>query len=348
MTAQTINTISEFLLQAGTEYRVYDMGRGIEAVDAQLFMNLENNLLPVPCPRAGYAWFGLVFWNKSLSHEQYIWFVKLPIDERSLIVQAARNQFLETVVEALGRELENTNAKGAQLPENPYVFTPSQQQLADFNALIRKELLLSARLGLSKAIAYIKSPSIQTWEDLALQDIADLAVNIDRKDIEHAIHKNLTSLPVQVLTALCSSFENIEIDTVLSDKLISLFEGARYAEIQHMALRGLKRSKNSQQVTQFLHELIERGHPDTECLVIIAGRHYRLLAQESLLRSYLLKVIEHDSSYELFKGIYSDLVQVPDTRFALLTLMRQNDLPTPLSEAIASLYASVTNLKSAS
>jgi hypothetical protein len=348
MTSQTINTISEFLLQAGTEYRVYDMGRGIEAIDSQHFLNLENNLSPVPCPRAGHAWYGIVFWNKQLSHEQYIWFVKLPIDERSLLIQAARNQFLECVVKALGQELENTREKGAQLPENPYVFTPSQQQLADFNAIIRKELMLSARLGLSKAIAYIKAPAVQKWEDLALQDIADLAVHLDRKDIEFAIHHNLMHLPVQVLTALCSSFENIEIDAVLTDKLITLFENAKYAEVQHMALRGLKLSTNKDLVSQFLNDLLSEGQPDTECLVIIAGRHYGLLAQEELLITYLLKVIETDESFQLFKGIYSDLVQVPETRFALLSLMRKADLPKPLSLAVASLYEGMADLKSAS
>jgi hypothetical protein len=348
MTAQTINTISEFLLQAGTEYRVYDMGRGIEKLENQTFIDLENNLMPVPCPRAGFAWYGLVFWNKQLSHEQYIWFVKIPIDERSLLSQAARNQFLEAVVTALGSQLEKTKEKGAQLPENPYIFTPSQQQLADFNALIRKELMLSARLGLSKAVAYIKAPSVLPWEELALQDIADLAVHIERKDIEQALHSNLEKLPVQVLTALCSSFENISIDAALTDKLIQLFENAEFAEIQHMVLRGLKNSTASDIVKQFFHELITQGKPDVECLVIIAGRHFRLLTDDSLLVDYLSKVIDIDTTLQLFRGIYADLVQVPETRFALLSLMRRSDLPEPLAKAIAALYEGLNSLKSAS
>ncbi|MDT0582723.1 DUF3549 family protein [Brumicola blandensis] len=348
MTAQTINTIREFLLQAGTEYRVYDMGRGIEKLDNQTFVDLENNLMPVPCPRAGQAWFGVVFWNKQLSHEQYIWFVKIPIDERSLLSQAARNQFLEAVVTALGNNLERTKETGAQLPDNPYIFTPSQQQLADFNALIRKELLLSARLGLSKAVAYLKAPSVLPWEELALQDIADLAVHIERKDIEQALHNNLDKLPFQVLTALCSSFENIRIDAALTDRLIQLFENAEFAEIQHMVLRGLKNSIARDLVKQFLHELIAQGEPDVECLVIIAGRHFRQLSDDSLLVDYLVKVIESDPALQLFRGIYTDLVQVPETRFALLSLMRRNDLPEPLAQAIATLYENASMLKSAS
>ena len=85
-----------------------------------------------------------------------------------------------------------------------------------------------------------------------------------------------------------------------------------------------------------------------ECLVIIAGRHFRQLSDDSLLVDYLLKVIESDPALQLFRGIYTDLVQVPETRFALLSLMRRNDLPEPLAKAIATLYEGASNLKSAS
>lgn len=348
MTAQTIDTISEFMLHAGTDYRIYDMGRGIEHMPAQKFIDLENNLLPVPCPRAGHAWFGIVFWNKTLSHEQYIWFVKIPIDERSLLMQAARNQFLELVVSALGSELQNNASKGGKLPENPFIFTPSQQQLADFNAIIRRDLLLSARLGLSKALAYIKDPSSLPWEELALQDISDVAAHIKRKDILHALNRNLASMPVQVLTALCSSFENVSFDDELTEKLIALFGAAQYAEVQHMVLRGLKGSRSKSTVAEFIQQLLQNGQPDAECLVIIAGRHFRLLNDETLLMQFFEKVIEIDPSYQLFRGIYTDLVQVPDTRMGILTLMRNPNLPALISNAISHLYQEVSSLKSAS
>ncbi|MFT5276747.1 MAG: hypothetical protein ACI97K_001692 [Glaciecola sp.] len=348
MTEHTINTISEFMLHAGTQYRVYDMGRGIELIDSQKFNDIESNLIPVPRPRAGFAWFGIVFWNAQLSHEQYIWFVKLPIDERSLIVQAARNQFLETVITALGSELEKSAEKGGQLPENPFIFVPSQQQLADINAMIRRDLILPARLGLDKAIAYLKNPKTTNWQDLALQDISDLAAHIKRKDIAHAVNKNLAQLPVQVLTALCSSFENNVYGQELTSSLIQLYQSAAHAEIQHMVLRGLKGSDCEDQVRGFLFDLLQAGQPDVECLVVIAGRHFSLLNDERLLVVYLTKLIELDASYQLFKGVYTDLVQVPETRIGLLTLMHKSDLPKPIARGFASLYQQVSPSMSAS
>jgi hypothetical protein len=346
MTSHTIDTISEFMLHAGTDYRVYDMGRGIESMNTQTFLDLESNKLPVPCPRAGQAWFAIVFWNKNLSQEQYIWFVKLPIDERSLLVQAARNQFLEAVVNALGSQLEKSEEKGGQLPENPFIFTPSQQQLADINAIIRRDLNLPARDSLNKAIEFVKNPDSETWQALSLQDIADLAANIDTNEIAEALKQNLALLPVQVLTALCSSFENCTFDDEFTDSLLSLYRNAEYAEVQHMILRGLKGSKSEQKVRAFIDTLLKEGEPDTECLVIIAGRHFRLLSEQSLLMAYFSKLIELDNTYQLFRGIYADLVQVPETRIGLLTLMRKQDLPADIANAIASLYQSVSPQKS--
>ncbi|AEP30564.1 DUF3549 family protein [Brumicola nitratireducens] len=346
MTAKTIDTISEFMLHAGTDYRIYDMGRGIESMDSQQFIDIEKNRLPVPCPRAGSAWYGIVFWNKNVSHEQYIWFITLPIDERSLIVQAARNQFLEAVVTALGSQLEKNEEKGGKLPENQFIFTPSQQ-LADFNAIIRRDLGLSTREGLNKAIAYVKNPTVLQWQELALQDIADLAVHIEQNDIAQAVKQNLASLPVQVLTAFCSSLENIHFNDSLTDKLIDLFATAEHAEIQHMVLRGLKGSQSSDKVSTFIKKLLNEGEPDTECLVIIAGRHFRLLNEEALLISFFNKIITIDPSGKLFRGIYADLVQVPSSRIGLLTLMRKPNLPKPIANAIAALYQQVSETKRA-
>ena len=42
MSANSINSISEFLLHAGTEYHVFDLGRRLEPTDSQTFLEIEN------------------------------------------------------------------------------------------------------------------------------------------------------------------------------------------------------------------------------------------------------------------------------------------------------------------
>mgnify|MGYP000170960803 CR=1 FL=1 len=140
MSDNAISTLSEFLLQAQTQYLVFDMGRGIRKIDNQVFFEWENQQEACAYPRQNHVWLCIVFWNEKLSHERYMWFVKLPLDEQGLIIPASRDQFLEIIVQALGKELEHSQDKQAELPENPFVFTPSQQQLADCNALISSSI----------------------------------------------------------------------------------------------------------------------------------------------------------------------------------------------------------------
>jgi hypothetical protein len=104
-----INTISEFLLQAGTDYRAFDMARGIRPLESPLFLDIESAIVPAPYPRQQHAWFGILFFNKQMSIEHYIWFVKLPLDEQGLVIGAARQQFLQIVVEAMGQSLGKQN-----------------------------------------------------------------------------------------------------------------------------------------------------------------------------------------------------------------------------------------------
>ena len=167
--SKNINTLSEFLLQAQTQYLLIDLGRGMRLINNQTFFEWENQQAPCAYPRQDHAWFCIVFWNEQVDKERYMWFIKLPVDENGLLVQASRNQFLEIIVTALGSQLEHTANEQAQLPENPYIFTPSQQQLADCNALIRRQINDNSRDN-SKAIRYMQAPSIQEWQDLSVQN----------------------------------------------------------------------------------------------------------------------------------------------------------------------------------
>ena len=51
MSANSINSISEFLLHAGTEYQVFDLGRRLEPTDSQTFLEIENGSAYAPYPR---------------------------------------------------------------------------------------------------------------------------------------------------------------------------------------------------------------------------------------------------------------------------------------------------------
>ena len=57
MTAQ-ISTLGELLTNAGTQWRVYDMGRRINKIDKQQFAQIEQTQAPTPI-----HWVVMPFWR---------------------------------------------------------------------------------------------------------------------------------------------------------------------------------------------------------------------------------------------------------------------------------------------
>ena len=343
MSQNTIDTISEFLLQAGTEYRVFDLSRGIQAIDSQTFMDYETNTQAFASPRNGHAWFGIVFWNKQLNQEHYIWFIKLPIDENSLLITAARNQFLEIVVSALGRELEHAKERQAELPENPFVFKPSQQLMADFNAVSKQTLNVKFDEKHASVRNYIKAPSVQDWRELSLQSISDFAVIAEHSDEKQALlAKNFHLLASPFLVSICTSFENIRLSQPLVEVIMNMHKSCEDEQLRSMLLRALSKQSN-EKIVELVDSLIHEPSTSVSELVVIAGRFWLYLTDANRLKLFLQACIDKDNSFKLFKGIYADLVQVHILRAQLLNLIRASDISDSMARAFAALFAEYSN-----
>lgn len=359
-TQVSINTLSEFLLQAQTQYIVIDMGRGLREIDNQLFFEWENQQAPCAYPRQEHAWFCVVFWNEQVNRERYIWFIKLPLDENGLMIQASRNQFLEIVVQALGENLQHTKDSQAQLPENPYVFVPSQQQLADCNALIRRKLNIDSTIP-AQVQAYLQAPSLaenkQIWESFTLQNMADFVVhpavannNTQRQQIDQnqqAIANNIFEYPEPLLKCILSSLETIKISKGLSDALIKFHQKCDNLGLKSLTLRALSFCPDTN-CKDYLAQLILAQATqsddsqiislDFESLVVIAGRYWTMLSDKELLQAFMQQVCELDKEFLLFKALYSDLVNVPSLREKMLAFIRNEQRGKLLDAAIGSLF----------
>ena len=126
-----IETLSQLLQLSDSQYRIYDIGRKIEKISKEQFEKVELNQIPYPTPSQGHAIIAITFWQKQ-SPQPYLWLLKLPLDERGLLNQGARNHFIAIVVEALGSDLtkDPTEQQQELLNSNPYLYTPAQYKLA--------------------------------------------------------------------------------------------------------------------------------------------------------------------------------------------------------------------------
>lgn len=348
MSANTINSISEFLLHAGTEYKVFDIGRRLTLTDNQTFLDIENGKAYAPFPRQQQAWFGIVFWNKNASSEHYIWFVKLPTDEQGLVVSAARNHFLDIIVDALGQSILEDTEKAQKLPDNPYSFVPNQSLLAQFNAAVKQALLQPLSDEARQVEAYIQAPQLVDWQRLSMQSVADFASSLPKHSkqdmLEKAVAKNSTLYSEVFLNTLMEMLEYVPLSATMKEFITTRFFSSNHtSEVNLAALRALSTGSFDQDV----HSVLERVLENESCarldiLSVIAARHYEQM-DDSLLTLFLTQAAKADNQSEhagaLFSGFFSDLVQIPKLRRQVLSLLRSPDRPAELASAFNKLFA---------
>ena len=343
----TINTLSEFLLQSGSQYRVFDMGRRVTKISTDLFSDFEHAVAPYPYPIGQHACVAIVFWNKQQSTEHYVWFLKLPLDERGLLEQASRSQFLELVISALGRSLEQTPSEEQQsaLDHNPIIFKPSDQKLAAFTSYVRQLMKLPASQFMSPALSYLQDKSqYHEWQSVGYQGLSDLAVRLDDPMISNAVAQSIDKLPSESFCALCCALENVPVNTAIATKLLSILTGALTNDDSLTAIhaaRALSYAKGQGFINQAFELLMNSklSSNQLDLLVIISGRYWLEIKDESTALNYLEKVVASNVSDDIFSQLFSDLVFIPTCRLPMLTALRNPNRSNELAHYIAKFIA---------
>ena len=240
----TISTITELLKLSGSQYRIYDVGRKIDKLSKEQFEKIENNQIPYPYPSQAHAFIAISFWQSN-SEQPYLWFVKLPLDERGLLVQASRNHFIAIILEALGSDLsaDPTQKQEELLKSNPYNFQPPQYKLAYLNSLINLDLKQAPSQYYEAVKNYFSSiENLKDWHNIGVQGIADFVVRLE--DESHADHLALCFevLPEQVLVPTCSALENKPLPLSLLNKIIEYVEQNEHTRLMGAVIRSFSSS----------------------------------------------------------------------------------------------------------
>lgn len=333
----SINTLSEFLLESGSQYRIFDMGRRVTQLDKSLFSDFENVLSPYPYPLQQHAFIAVVFWNpqhvlsneksgSSSSNQHYVWFLKLPLDEKGLLEQASRSQFLDLVIQALGRSLEKTPDKEQQsaLDHNPIIFKPSEQKLAAFTSQVKQVMKLGPSEYMNPALDYLQHSDMHSqWQSVGYQGLCDITARLTDPLFNQAVNNALPLLPEESFCALCCALENIELDKTLSLSLLKILTTSIHenntVKLIHTA-RALSSSKNNDIVKKVFESLISYESPtdSLDILVIISGRYWTSIQDNISALMYLEKVAATNIDQDIFNQLFSDLVFIPICREAML------------------------------
>ena len=341
-TSNHISSISELLSLSDSQYRIYDIGRRVDKISKEEFEKIESAHIPYPFPSQGHAFLAIAFWQKQ-SNSPYLWFIKLPLDERGLLNQGARNHFIAIIIEALGGDLSvnPTEQQEALLKKNPYHFTPAQYKLAAINSVVSVSLKQQASSYYQPAVSYLSGKQgWDNWQQIGVQGLSDFVARLTKNNNEEILTNAIEHLPVQVLSPLCSALENVPLPAKLIEKVITLYQKAENENNTALALSLLRALASSTQhpfSQKFILNLLERKFLSEEALIIIAGRLWSSLANDSIISSYLEHLVKGDDP-DLFMGIFKDLVAIPSVRPLLLQAIRSPNRSSKLAHAIGKLF----------
>lgn len=343
-----IATISQLLSLSGSQYRLYDVGRRVEKLSKELFEKVELNQVPYPTPSQGHAHIAIAFWQEQ-SKQPYLWLLKLPLDERGLLNQGARNHFIAIIIEALGSDLnQETNEKQEELlSANPYLFTPAQYKLASLNSKIKVDLKQPPSEYLSPFQHYLSGESgWNNWQAVGVQGITDFAARINQSQQTELLLNALPNLPDEVLLPLCGALENetyhINLITALLSQLNLALENeanneTNDSQLQQHLLRALAANSAHPHVIDFITKLLAQEKVSADLLITLSGRCWLALVDEKHLMAYFEHLVSSKDN-ALFSSIFKDLVTIPTMRPIVFQCMRSPERSPELAQAIGQLF----------
>ncbi|MEN8180570.1 MAG: DUF3549 family protein [Pseudomonadota bacterium] len=345
----TISTLTEFLEATGSRLCYFDMGRRVNLIPRDAFIQFELTLEPYPLPLQQQAWLGILFLDQSTHQtEPLIWFIRFPLDEQGKLVLAARDEFLHRLIEAAEMNLKTADRKEklqSALQDNPYVFRPKPERMANFHAKATLLLNQPASHYYEHAQEYFSGKlGWEQWSFLGYQGIADIAARQALDENTHILSSAIPHLPPTPLEALCHCLENEHIAGDISQALISRAEKALTTadpdpQILSACLRGFALSPSESPKQQLLHKILSHEiSRRSDILAAISGRTWEVLLDEQIRDQYLASLADNDRGQDFFNNILSDLLFLPATRSTMLDSLRSQDRPKRLDAAIGEFF----------
>lgn len=331
----TMTNLAELLSESHSDYLVYDLGRRVQAIDTDTFNAICAQQRPYPYPLQDQAWFAVVFWPKLQAEqpEPFLWFLKMPLDERGLLNHAAQQEFMAHVIALLGQQITGAlnDEQEQQLQQSAYLFTPSEAKRAAIHAQLTASWQRPPSRYFSAALAELQTPTDHGWQHLGLQGIHDVAARLTQyPETAQSIAAQFASYSEALQNALAEALEHTQPPQQLGDKLLPLIN-APQQQLRLNALRALAGFADKPQLQTLLAQRIPEATADE--LVIIAARLWpALCGKGELMEPYLVRVAELKNA-TLFGGIVRDLLRLPETRIFTLGLVQRNDLPVALYQA---------------
>jgi len=338
-----VNGISDFLNQAGTQFKIFDMGRRIEEINSENFLSFEQGETPYPLPLQQQAWLGFLVWSEDKSSELVIWFLRFPLDAAGKLTKGIRDDFVLRLLDKDGTEAPQ------QDETNPYGFKPKQEHMASFHAKAAKLLSQPASSYYEHAKDYFAGKAgFDQWAFVGFQGIADIATRLNEEDNAALITTAIEKIPAQPFEALAQCLEHEKIDPQLTQAIVNIInreldKPATDANFISLGIRALSNTQDRTQLELMLNKILSckiGSHP--EVLASISGRSWLALQNEKIVNLFLEALANCSEGQEFFNLVIVDLINIPGMQASILSAVKSPERSEKLSQAIGELFKTFT------
>lgn len=333
-------TISEWCANNNTQMKVFDMGRRIEEIPAELFASIERQEQAYPTPYLKHAWLGILSWHQDQPGQHHIWFVKLPLDERNLMQTGPRNAFLHYWKQVI-------NTPNQEHGEAPFNFKPDAGRMAYFHALAVQVLSQTPTAYYSQARDYLAGQQgWDKWQDIGLQGLAEVVARLQVDNNNTILIEAMPHIPTVVRNAVLNFLENTQPDQdltlAINDSLAVVVTGSPTAPDLAAYARALSNSENIQQRQLLILAILQ--HPlnkSVELLAAIGSRCWRDL-KDDLLLTYLECLARNEQGRGAFNALLADILTLPNMKVEVMAVLASPECSSELSQAFTDLVGEVT------
>ncbi|VAW66395.1 hypothetical protein MNBD_GAMMA11-3330 [hydrothermal vent metagenome] len=347
-----INGITDFLTQAGTQFKVFDMGRRIEEISPQTFLAFEMGEAPYPLALQQQAWLAILVWNEQThdnenhssedrDHERVTWFLRFPLDAAGKLTSGIRDDFVLRLLNREDSSSENEN--------NPYGFKPKQEHMAWFHARASQLLGQPASSYYEHARDYFAGkPGYDQWAFVGFQGIADIVARLDESNNTELLSHSITEMPAQPFEALAQCLEHQKINHPLSQSITNILQRELNktepsANFISLCIRALSNTQNQALLNQHIETVLNSDvstHP--EILASISGRCWQILLNEKTIALYLEALSRCNEGQEFFNLVIVDLINIPGMQQSILKAVKSPERSERLSRSIGELFKTFT------
>ena len=329
-------TLTEFLENTGATLDFYDVGRRVSTISRDDFLAFEKTELSYPFPLRKKAWLAVLQQRPTSLSEPVIWFIRFDLDEQGKLVQATRDYFLHRFVELAAEAADGkTSDLGVALEDNPYVFKPRDDKLANLNAQLGLHLNREPSQYFEHAKAYFSGAvGWDQWAFVGFQGIADLAARISDNEIADLITQSIPHLPNEPLVALCQCLENQALPDELAKSLTTKLDSESIdAAVLAALVRGLSQAPQSYRDLAIRKALSTAFATDPEILAAIGGRAWEAMQSPEIALEYLETLANKKVDQAIFNHCISDLLRISTLQQPLLAVMRDPKRSDQLAHA---------------